>query len=288
MNEQRRTTLPQLTDRIPLLRMLVSPFCIGMVEHPDTIAAAFDAGINFFFVSADMHWPRYEAARIGLERLLARVPREQVVVAAAAYVTQPEFCRWPFHEVVQAVPGLGQLDVLVAGGAYGTELSARLPVYRQHREQQLAGARAIGVSFHDRKAAAATIASGEIEIAFIRYNAGHPGAQRDVFPALPEPRHTRVFGFTSTAAHHAVPTELAEALWVPEITDHYRFALSRVGLDGLLCSPSQPSHIPALAEAMARGPLSLEEEEHMIELASRQPADRDHRVTNARSIGPDS
>jgi hypothetical protein len=274
MSERRTTTLPQLTDRIPLLQLLVSPFCIGMVEHPDTIAAAFDAGINFFFVSADMHWSRYEAARVGLERLLARVPREQVVVAAVAYVTQPEFCRWPFHEVLQAVPGLGQLDVLVAGGAYGTELSARLPVYRQHREQQFAGARAIGVSFHDRKAAAATIASGEIELAFIRYNAGHPGAQLDVFPALQEPRHTRVFGFTSTSAHYAVPPELAEELWVPEFTDHYRFALSRVGLDGILCSPSEPSHIAALADAMARGPLSLDEEQHMIELAARRPDTR--------------
>lgn len=272
MDEQRRTTLPQLTDRIPLRQMRVSPFCIGMVEQPDTIAAAFDAGINFFFVTADMHWPRYEAARIGLERLLARVPRERVVVAAAAYVTQPEFCRWPFHEVLEAVAGLEWLDVVIAGGAYGTELAARLPVYAQHREQRFAGAGAIGVSFHDRKAATATIAGGEIDIAFIRYNAAHPGAQHDVFPLLPQPRHTRIFGFTSTSAHYAVPPELANEVWVPDITDHYRFALSRVALDGILCAPGEPSHIAALAEAMARGPLSLAEEHHMIELASRRPS----------------
>jgi hypothetical protein len=269
-NDQRRAALPRLTDRVSLGELLVSPFCIGMVDHSDTIGAAFDAGINFFFVSADMHWPRYEATRRGLAQLLTRVPRAELVVAAAAYVTQPEFCTTPFREVVDAVPRLQRLDVLVAGGAYASDLGARLPIYRRHREQRFAGSTALGISFHDRPAAAAAIGAGEIDIAFIRYNPAHPGAQRDVFPLLPPVRHTRVFGFTSTAAHHAF-SDLGDDIWIPDITDHYRFALSRVGLDGLLCSPTQPSHIADLAAAMASGPLSLEEEDHMIELASRRP-----------------
>lgn len=268
-HDERRVALPRLTDRISLGEYAVSPFCVGMVDSADTIGAAFDAGINFFFVTADLHWPRYSAARTGLERLLARAPRNQIVVAAAAYVTQPEFCRMPFREVIDAIPGVGCLDVLVAGGAYGSELPGRLPIYRRHREERFAGAGALGVSFHDRGAAVGAIQQGEIDVAFVRYNAAHPGAQRDVFPRIPPARTTRVFGFTSTAAHGAVP-DLGDDVWIPDITDHYRFALSRVGLDGLLCSPTQPSHIAELAAAMERGPLSLEEEQHMIELASRR------------------
>ena len=34
--------------------------------------AAFDAAINCFFVSTDMHWPFYEQPRRGLKLLLAR------------------------------------------------------------------------------------------------------------------------------------------------------------------------------------------------------------------------
>ena len=64
-------------------------------------------------------------------------------------------------------------------------------------------------------------------------------------------------------------TGLDPDVWIPDITDHYRFALSRVGLDGLLCSPTEPPHIADLAVALERGPLSLEEEEHMVELAAR-------------------
>ncbi|MBC7978556.1 MAG: hypothetical protein H7138_26520 [Myxococcales bacterium] len=274
MNEPRRASLPRLTERIPLGEAQVSPFCVGMVEDPDTIAAAFEAGINFFFLTADMHWPRYEASRAGLAQLLTRVPRDQITVAAAAYVTQPEFCSTPFEEVVQAVRGLERLDVLIAGGAYQAELFNRLPIYRGHRERRFMGAHACGVSFHDRRAAADAITGGELDVAFLRYNAAHPGAQRDVFPRLTaahlRPR-ARVFGFTSTAGHDPHPA-VDDDVWIPDLTDHYRFALSRIGLDGLLCSPTRPSHIADLAAAMAEGPLSLDEESHLIELASRRRA----------------
>lgn len=239
-----------------------------MVSAPDTISAAFEAGINFFLISADMHWPRYEATRIGLQRLLERVPRDRVVVASASYVTQPEFCELPYKEVIDAIPALKHLDVLVAGGAYPRELESRLPVYQRHRETRLVGTRAIGVSFHDRAAAVSAINGGAIDLAFVRYNTAHPGAQRDVFPLLSPERQARVFGFTSTHGHRD-NIALGDDLWIPEITDHYRFALSRPELDGLLCSPTEPAHIAELVDAMERGPLAREEEEHMIELAHR-------------------
>src|SRR3954451_19121946 len=117
-----RRSLPRLQDRLALgdHGLLVSPFCLGMVGSPETVCAAFDAGINFFFVTADMHWPLYDQARRGLTDLLARGHgiRDQVVVAGVCYPTQPDFCSMPFAELVAAVPGLQTLDVLLAGGAY--------------------------------------------------------------------------------------------------------------------------------------------------------------------------
>src|SRR4029434_7055409 len=90
----RRTVLPRLTDRLAIgeTGLQVSPFCLGMVRSEDTASAAFDAGINFFFLSSDLHWPFYEKARRGLEKLLARGPRirEQVVVALASCGTLRE------------------------------------------------------------------------------------------------------------------------------------------------------------------------------------------------------
>src|SRR5260221_8264578 len=107
-----RAVLPKPSDRLALGRGLeVSPICQGFTERPETVLAAFDAGINFFFLTADMHWPIYEGLRRGLAMLFARGGdiRDRVVVAAVSYATQPEFCTMPFREVVNAVPGLDRL-----------------------------------------------------------------------------------------------------------------------------------------------------------------------------------
>ena len=272
-----RTKLPRLADRLALGSggLRVSPCCVGMVEDPATIAAAFDLGVNFFFVSSDMHWPLYEAARRGLERLLARggAVRDEIVVAGVCYPTQPEFCSFPFRELVDAVPGLGRLDVLLAGGAYGSEVGTRLPVYERHREERFLGNRAIGVTFHDRVAAATALQRGGLDIAFVRYNADHASARDDLFPHVPERPRPLLFNFKSTSGF-VPPVRMAEIglvapdYWQPEVTDHYRFAFTRPQLDGLLVSPRTPREVEGIAAALARGPLTDEEETYLIDVAA--------------------
>jgi hypothetical protein len=272
-----RTTLPALTDRLSLgdRGLRVSPVCVGIVGTPATILAAFDAGINFFFVSADMHWPLYEPMRLGLKELLARGRgiREQVVVAGVSYPAQPDFCVLPFLELINAVPGLESLDVLLAGGAYGDEFPARLGVFAEHRRSQFVGCRAIGASFHDRQAARQAVNEGLVDIALVRYNAAHAGARFDLFPHLaPRPRPL-LFNFKSTLGK-VPPARFRElglerdGFWQPEITDHYRFAMSRPELDGLLVAPAIPGHVEALARALEEGPLDQREEQHLMDLAA--------------------
>jgi hypothetical protein len=269
----RRTTLPRPTDRLPLGRsgLAVSPFCLGQVRSPATVLAAFDAGINFFFVTADMHWPLYDALRRGLTRLLKRRRgiRDEIVVAGVAYATQPEFSWLPFVELVDAIPGLRRLDVTVAGGAYSYELPRRLPQYRAHLESKHVGARAIGVTFHVRIAAREAVKKSAVDIAFVRYNASHPKARTEVHPHLPERRRTLLYGFLNTDGF--VPRirtlGLSRDFWQPAITDHYRFALTPPQVDGLLCAPKTPREIDTLCRALEQRPLDAEEEQYLIDLA---------------------
>lgn len=275
-SDTRRRTLPSPSDRLTLGRagLRVSPFCLGQVEKPAAVLAAFDAGINFFFVTADMHWPLYEGIRQGLAQLFRRRRgiRDEVVVAAVAYATQPEFSWMPFGEVVDAVPGLKRVDVTVAGGAYGYELPRRLPQYRDHRRFRYAGARAIGVSFHDRIAAREAVSASSVDIALARYNSGHPGARRDLFPHLPLRHRTLLYGFTSTGGF--VPRArfrelgLASTYWFPSFGEHYRFALTPPQVSGILCAPSTPREVEALCRAVEKGPLDAEEEKYLVDLTS--------------------
>jgi hypothetical protein len=260
-----------LTDRL-LLRsgLTVSPVCLGLVSSPELVPAAFEAGVNFFFVSADMHWPLYEPLRLGLRALLERRPsaRNEIVVAAVSYVTQPEFCYAPFYEVIDAVPELGHIDLGVIGGSYPSDFFVRLAQYERVRP---AGMRGIGATFHHRESAITAIEHDLLDIAFIRYNAGHAGAESDVFPYLKAKRSTKLFNFKSTSGY--VPVERLHALgvgaesWHPEPVDHYRFALRRPEIDGVLCGFGQVDHIAALSAAMAGAPLSEREADYMKTLA---------------------
>ncbi len=268
-----RPRLPTPTDRLALTKGLgVSPLCLGAVGSSDVVGAAFEAGINFFFLTADMHWPLYEPLRRGLADLLKKKGRrDQVVIAAAAYVTQPDFCAAPFEEVLEAVPALKRLDVAIAGGAYGNELSGRLPIYAQHKANGFCGVQAIGASFHQRTTAAWAIAQGVVDLALIRYNARHTGARDDLFAGLPKKRPL-LFNFKST--YGWVPPARLDALglpadrWRPTPADHYRFALSQAGLDGVLCAPMSRLEVRELADALARGPLSEGEGEYLQTLAA--------------------
>lgn len=97
-------------------------------------------------------------------------------------------------------------------------------------------------------------------------NIGHPGARKDVFPKSTASK-TLLFNFKSTMGW--VPSHELESLgigasdyWHREITDYYRFALTRFEMDGLLISMQSPHEIGMLEKA-----LESEGEEYLMDLA---------------------
>jgi hypothetical protein len=196
------------------------------------------------------------------------------VVALASYVSQPEWFVRPFEETVEDVEGLGRADVLVAGGCDAANAMGRIVRLHDHREDGFLGVRAIAASFHDRDVARRVVIDGSVDLGLVRYNAAHTGAREDVFERVGPERRGRVFGFKSTAGY--VPqslarkaTNAAEGTWLPRITDHYRFALAPAAIDGLLTAPQTEDELDAMLEAIARGPLSPEEE-HFVEDVTRR------------------
>ena len=270
---QSKAGLTALTDRFALgsSGLQVSPVCLGMVAHPEIVSAAYRAGINFFFLSADMHWPLYEPLREGLRQLLrsSSQVREQIVVAVVSYVTQPEFSWAPFQEALQAVPELGHLDVAVIGGTYPTDFLVRREQYLAQRPGQM---RALGATFHDRNTVVTAVNQGLVDVAFVRYNSAHDGAETDVFPRLHGDRVSKLFGFKSVTGYVG-PERLTELglpkdNWRPTPTDHYRFALRPPQVDGILCSFGAVEHVAALESALSRGSLSPEQAEYLKTLSA--------------------
>jgi len=278
-----RPRLPRATDRLPLgtSGLQVSPVCIGITGSSAVIPAAFDAGVNFFFVSADLHWPLYQGVRSGLRALFARGRgvRDEVVVAVVSYLGEPFFHYLQFHEVTQAVPGMDRVDLLTAGGITSTAmLETRLAALEAARRRGHLGARAIGGSFHDRPTALSSINREALDIHFIRYNPAHTGADRDLFPRMNTARRSPVFNFKSNfgkvSRQRFQEMGRARDQWLPSATDHYRFVLSNPGIDGVLCAPMSVAELHELLEALEGRPLTGEEQEYMRDLATgaRAPA----------------
>jgi hypothetical protein len=273
----RRERLPKAKDRLPLglSGLHVSPICIGITQDPATIPAAFDAGVNFFFVSADLHWPIYDGVRRGLEQLFERGGgiRDEVVVGVVSYLDQPLFQAMQFHEVIGAVKGLERVDVLIAGAVSSPRsYEERLTSVMNGRATRHCGARAIGASFHDRQTALASLNLNTLDVSFIRYNTAHPGADKDVFPYMRRDRTSLVFNFksilSSVRPEQIQQMGLGGSLWLPKIPDYYRFVLTNPYIDGVLCSPADPPQLQALLAALEERPLTSAEEQYMMGLSS--------------------
>jgi hypothetical protein len=275
MEVMRGEILPKATDRLPLgtSSLAVSPICLGISGSPETVVAAYEAGINFFFLSADLHWPKYEGLRRGLEQLFSRRPstRDHVVVGVVSYLEEPLFHYLQFNEVIDAVPGLERVDLLIAGGVSNPEsLQGRLGSLRKAREAGHVGSRAIGASFHHRGCALLSLNQNGLDMHYVRFNAVHRRAIDDFFPYVRPDRAGLLYGFKSTFPFTTEPRADC-APWQPKITDYYRFALTHRHLDGLLCRLSCPREVEDLVASLEEGPLTPDELAHIIRLSSAAP-----------------
>jgi hypothetical protein len=274
----RRQTLPRTTDRLPLGKsgLTVSPFCLGLTGSPDTVIAAYEAGVNFFFVTGDLHWPLYDGIRKGLAKLLDGNParRDELVVAVVSYLDDPLFSVLQFREVIDEVPGLQRVDLMIAGAVSSDQsFYSRVASMERARATRLHGATAIGATFHQRRLALAADHYGLLDISYIRFNSAHPGARRELLPYFRPNRTGLVFNFKSAMSR--IPDDMYASLgipsnyWRPDVCDYYRFVLSHPEIDGVLCSPLYPEEVKGMVEALDKGPLSTEEQDYMIWLSSR-------------------
>jgi hypothetical protein len=272
----RRIQLPRPRERRRLgnSALFVSPICIGISGSPETVEAAYEAGVNFFFLTSDLHWPLYDATRKGLANLLAsgRVNRDDIVVAVCSYLEQPLFNALQFHEVIDSIPGLKRVDVVIAGGvSQPPSYYARLPSLHTGKMLGHRGISAMGASFHDRQCALAVHNLNQLDIVYVRCNTAHPGARADIFPFLRRDRIGLTYNFKSLM-YRVTEKELTRAglrgIEPPPACDYYRFVLGSPELDGILCAPHSTAEVWELVMALEKPPLSVQEEEYLLRLST--------------------
>jgi aryl-alcohol dehydrogenase-like predicted oxidoreductase len=115
--------------------------------------------------------------------------------------------------------------------------------------------RAVGVSIHDRPRAGRLAEDSILDLLMIRYNAAHPGAEREIFPHL-ERRRPALVAYTATSWRKLLR---APKGWAgPPMTagDCYRFCLASPHVDVVLMGPKDGAQLRDNLAAVERGPLA--------------------------------
>jgi len=121
--------------------------------------------------------------------------------------------------------------------------------------------KSIGVSIHDRPRAGKLAADSPLDMLMIRYNAAHPGAEREIFPHLAERKGTppAIVAYTATSWRKLLKKPGG---WDgPPMTpgECYRFCLSSPHVDVVLCGAKSGDEVKQNLAEIEKGPLSEEE-----------------------------
>jgi predicted aldo/keto reductase-like oxidoreductase len=222
----------------------------------DGVRVALDRGVNFFVWQA-----RSKGMKAPLKAALGQ-RRDSVAVGGFASLG---YFGWTVRRGAESLLrtlGTDYLDLLLLGwvgvGSSWTSATERELVHLRESGK----VRAIGVSIHDRPRAGKLAESSPLDLLMIRYNAAHPGAERDIFPHVRE-RRPSVLAYTATSWRKLLQRPKGWDGPVMTAGDCYRFQLSSPHVDMALTGPASRAELEANLDALAKGPLAADEEKWM-------------------------
>jgi aryl-alcohol dehydrogenase-like predicted oxidoreductase len=196
-------------------------------------------------------------------RNLTASHRDQVVIAFQSYDKSGLVMRH-FHEKGLRRLGVDQADLLIMSWMRGVPRGNMLDTALKLREE--GKVKYLGISTHDRPIAGRIAADSDspIDTIMIRYNAANVGAERDIFPYIPESNAPGVIAFTTTRWGQLVnPKKMPPCEEPLTAADCYRFALSSGKVDVCITGPKTAEELEGGMKAMDLGPLSEEEMERV-------------------------
>jgi aryl-alcohol dehydrogenase-like predicted oxidoreductase len=225
------------------------------------IQTAIDRGVNFFFAYG------FDTQMIRVLREQFRARRRELIIATGGYnwILWRSNLRKSLERRLRQL-GTDYLDVFLFMGVMKPEQLPDTVVEEMIRFRDEGKVRAIGISSHNRRLAAALALKGDLDVLMIRYNAAHRGAEAEIFPQL--------------AAHDPGTVSYTATRWrfllrrtkgwpkdrpVPTPGQAYRFVLSNPHVDVVLTAPTNVRQLDENLDALRAGPLSGEEMAFMRE-----------------------
>jgi aryl-alcohol dehydrogenase-like predicted oxidoreductase len=217
------------------------------------VERAFDHGVSFFL------WGSRRRADFGRGlREVARKDRAGATIAIQTYARTAWTIPWSVDSALRALR-TDYVDVLCL--AWWNGPPPERIVDRALALKQSGKVRSLMISCHERLTFATFAADGRYDALMVRYNAAHPGPEREVFPHVAAaPRRPGVVAFTATRWGSLLdPGLMPEGERTPGASDCYRFALSHPQVDVCLSGPADAAQLDEALLAVRRGPLDADE-----------------------------
>jgi aryl-alcohol dehydrogenase-like predicted oxidoreductase len=226
------------------------------------VRSALDRGMNYLYLTTRGPMKR------PLQQAIAR-DRDRLVIATGPAVGYfgGSVRRSAERQLKQL--GTDYLDVFQLGwlgvGSAWTAATQRELVHLKETGK----ARALAVSIHDRPRAGKLAEDSPLDLFMIRYNAAHPGAERDIFPHLAK-RQPHIVAYTATSWRKLLkrPSGWDRAQGPMTAGDCYRFCLSSPHVDVVLTGPASTAQLDENLAAIERGPLAPDEDKWMREFGA--------------------
>lgn len=220
--------------------------------------AALEAGLNYLF------WTPHTPKLTGPVKRAVQRRRDEVVIATGPTLTYVRGSARRGCERRLRALGTDYIDVfhlfwLSKMSAWTSGVVDELVKLKEEGK-----VRALAVSIHDRPRAGRLALDSPLDALMIRYNAAHPGAERDIFPHLAA-RKPAVVAYTATSWRKLLKPPKGWTGPVMTAGDCYRFCLSSPHVDVVLTAPATPAQLEENLRALEKGPLAPDEEKWMRE-----------------------
>jgi len=196
----------------------------------------------------------------GLRSLRSR--RDEFRLVIQSYARVAKMVPWSLERALKSL-GMDQADILLLGLWNKDVTRAVFDQALRVRDRGLI--RAIAVSTHNRPLAPTMASNSDIDILHVRYNAVHPGAERDIFPRPPAPEvRPGIVTFTATCWGDLMkPDKVPAGDKIPTAGDCYRFNLTNPAVDLCLTGPRYVADLTAALDALEKGPMTPDEMDWM-------------------------
>jgi len=217
---------------------------------------AFEQGCNYFVWNSFMKG-RSKAMLQAMQNIIRSGKRDQLVIAMHSYGHNPFLNQYYVKKSLKRL-GTDHIDIMLLGYYSWRPAAGVLDNARKLKKKGLV--KHIGMTGHNRRLIAEFIQEGLLDVYHTRYNAVHTGAERDVFPYIPEENKPGIVSYTATSWIQLLdPKRMPEGENPLKASDCYRFVLSNPHVNVCLSGPKTREQMQENLETLKLGPLDEEE-----------------------------